>query len=277
MKIDSSALTAAHPSDDPEAKEVATAAARELYEARSDQTARNDVIQRRLMIIDQAYQNYVTGLRQEKTRSDFITGISAIALGLAGTLTSSAGVKTNYAAAGTLLAGGTVLANKTLYYEKTVMALAAAMDASRAEIRLKIYTSMRSGTSEYTAADAYEDLLAYERAGTLISAIGYVQDSATKSLAATQEHIQSIAKLTPDQYQYKTCNSRSLFSDNAQWTNARLLAAASDLKVNVPVSDQGDNEAVASLLRNSNRQASPALVTHIYEVLKSNDLMIPCP
>ncbi|MGA7436686.1 MAG: hypothetical protein WBW32_00995 [Luteibacter sp.] len=122
--------------------DVITNAAVELSNAGDDPNKLNPVIKRRLMIIDQAYQNYVTGLRQEKTRSDFITGISAIAIGVAGTLTESAGVKTNYAAAGTLLAGGTVLASKTLYYEQTVLALVAAMDASRADVRLKILTSM---------------------------------------------------------------------------------------------------------------------------------------
>lgn len=277
MNISSEALEPV-PKSEPNQKDrdVITEAAVELSKAGDDPNTLNPVIKRRLMIIDQAYQNYVTGLRQEKTRSDFITGISAIAIGVAGTLTESAGVKTNYAAAGTLLAGGSVLASKTLYYEQTVLALVAAMDASRADVRLKILTSMEDDTSVYTATEAYKDLLEYERAGTLLSAIGYVQATAKKSLASTEEHIQVIARLTPDQRKYRTCVSRSLFKDNAKRNTTRLVAVAAALKVDIPATEMSDDEAISSKLRDVNRNSTPAQIEHMYGVLKDNGMMVPC-
>lgn len=238
---------------------------------------RNEVINQRLIIIDNAYAKYITDLGIEKKQSDMLTGLGGIMLGIAGTLTDSVAAKTNYAATGTLLAGGAALADKTVYFEQTIRALVAAMDASRSQVRLDIYRSMEKDTTEYTSSAAYYDLVRYERAGTLLSAIAFVQSTSKNSQEKADEEIREIVKLTVDQRQEKTCSSRSLFASNPLRNHANLIAAAKTLQVELDTNELADDEKIAAKLRQLNRDANSTQVADIFNALKSNGLITSCP
>ena len=136
---------------------------------------------------------------------------------------------------------------------------------------------MDKDTTTYTSSKAYQDLISYERAGTIISAIAYVQSSAKKSQDKTEEDIRNIVKLTTDQRQKKSCSSRSLFASNTQRSHAKLIAAADALKVEIDDSEKSDDEQVAAKLRQFNRDSTATQAEDIYDILKDKGLIVSCP
>ena len=251
------------------------AAGQELLAAASTEQ-RNDLLNRRLMMIDQAYVTYINGLRKEKTVTDLATGLAGLALGVAGTLTDGIAAKTNYAAAGTLLAGGSAIVDQTLYYEQTVLALVSAMDANRALVRLTILRGMNEDMAEYTASDAYADLIAYERAGSLLAAIGYVQATAKEAQQVSEGQIRDIVPLPPGVRASKACSTRSLFASNPRRTTANLLTAAATLKIDVPADEKADADKIAERIRQLNRDATPDGVAGINAALAKAGVLTDC-
>ncbi|TDR37870.1 hypothetical protein DFR29_12344 [Tahibacter aquaticus] len=251
------------------------AAGQELLAAASPEQ-RNALLDRRLMMIDQAYVTYINGLREEKTLTDLATGLAGLALGVAGTLTDGVAAKTNYAAAGTLLAGGSAIVDQTLYYEQTVLALVSAMDANRATVRLTIVRGMNQDMAEYTASDAYADLIAYERAGSLLAAIGYVQATAKEAQQLSEGQIRDIIPLPPGVRGSKACSTRSLFASNAKRTAANLLTAAAALKIDVPADEKTDADKIAERIRQLNRDATPEGVASINAALARAGVLVDC-
>ncbi len=237
---------------------------------------RNQLLQRRLIMIDAAYVDFISTLRRQKTMTDLATSLAGLAIGVAGTLTDGVAAKTHYAAAGTLLTGGTAVVDQTLYYEQTVIALVAAMDANRAALRLNILRGMNEDLGAYTADDAYADLQAYERAGTLLSAIGYIQATAKQAKDAADSDIRDIVALTPAQYDAKACNTRSLFKNNPKRTAASLQTAAGTLGLTVPDSEQSDANAIAARISQLNRDADTDGIARINAALSSAGVLIDC-
>ena len=243
------------------------AAAQELIDATSV-AQRNQLLQRRLIMIDAAYVDFVSTLRRQKTMTDLATGLA--------TLTDGVAAKTNYAAAGTLLAGGTAVVDQTLYYEQTVLALVAAMDANRAVLRVNILNGMNRDLNAYAADDAYADLQAYERAGTLLSAIGYIQATAKQTKDAADETIRGIVALTPSQYDAKVCNTRSLFKSNPKRTAANLMQAAGTLGLTIPSDEQNDADGIAKQISQLNIDADTGGIAQIASALSGAGVLIDC-
>lgn len=250
-------------------------AAQELVDATSV-AQRNQLLQRRLIMIDAAYVDFISTLRRQKTMTDLATSLAGLAIGVAGTLTDGVTAKTNYAAAGTLLAGGTAVVDQTLYYEQTVLALVAAMDANRAAIRVNLLKGMNQDLATYSAGDAYADLQSYERAGTLLSAIGYIQAQAKQAKDQSDDTIRNIVALTPVQYDAKTCNTRSLYKNNPKRTAANLMNAANTLGISVAPADQTDANAIAEQIKQLNIDANPDDIGHIAAALSNAGVLIDC-
>lgn len=237
----------------------------------NDEKCVNKVVSQRLMLIDQRYIDYVQSLRREKTKVDFAAGIAGLAVGLAGTLSDSTAAKTNYAAAGTLISGSDAVANQVLYFEQTVIALIAAMDANRAGVRLALKQRMNGGKA--SVEDIYADLLAYERAGTLLGAITFVQASAESSRAVSETTLKEIYPLTPAQLSQKTCITNSLVP-GVSLDAAKLRAASKAIALN-PAAD-ASAEDLRLALRQFNRDANPAQVKQLFEALKAQGLLGSC-
>ena len=259
----------------PGAPDPLPVAAQELVGAGSV-AVRNQVLQRRLIMIDAAYGEFVSTLRRQKTMTDLATSLAGLAIGVAGTLTDGVAAKTHYAAAGTLLAGGTAVVNQTLYYEQTVIALVAAMDANRAAVRVNILKGMNQNLANYAPDDAYADLQTYERAGTLLAAIGYIQATAKQAKDAADEDIRNIVALTPAQNDTKACNTRSLFKSNPGRTAANLMNAATTLNLSVAPADQADADAIAAQISQLNRDADTDGISRIAAALSSAGVLMDC-
>ncbi|WP_313919372.1 hypothetical protein [Tahibacter sp.] len=253
-------------------------AGRDLLLADTD-AKRNDVLGPRLVLIDQVYETYVSNLRRDKAIMDLATGLAGLAIGVAGTLTDGVTAKTNYAAAGTLLSGGVAIVDQTLFYEQTVLALVAAMDASRAQVRLTIETGMTKDLDTYPGRDAFRDLQAYERAGTLLAAISYVSATSRgiqSDAEADLKNVRDIVKLSPQQIDLKACSTRSLFTANPKRTAPALLKAAQALGVTVDDADKSDADKIAAQLRALNRDADPAGVAKINKALADAGVLNDC-
>lgn len=250
-------------------------AAQELVDATST-TQRNQLLQRRLIMIDAAYVDFISTLRRQKTVTDLATSLAGLAIGVAGTLADGVAAKTNYAAAGTLLTGGAAVVDQTLYYEQTVIALVAAMDANRAAVRVNILRGMNQDLANYTADDAYADLQTYERAGTLLAAIAYVQSTAKQAKDAADSDIRDIVALTPAQYDAKVCNTRSLFKSNPKRTAANLMSAAGTLGLSVPAASQSDANAIAAQISQLNRDTDADGVGRIATALSGAGVLVDC-
>lgn len=255
-----------------------SAAGSELLAVDTD-AERNDVLARRLVLIDQVYEVYISDLRRDKAVMDLATGLAGLAIGVAGTLTDGVTAKTNYAAAGTLLSGGVAIVDQTLFYEQTVLALVSAMDANRAQVRLSIEKSMAKSIVEYPGRNAFRDLQAYERAGTLLAAIAYVGATASgiqSDAEAELKNVRDIVKLTPQQIDLKACSTRSLFAANPKRTAPALLQVAEALGVDVPDADKSDATKIAAQLRSWNRDTDAAGVARLNKALADAGVLIDC-
>lgn len=255
------------------AAEVASsldAAAQELV-ACTDQACIDKVIAQRVMLIDQRYAEFVQRLRQEKTRVDFAAGIAGLAVGLAGTLADSVAAKTHYAAAGTLISGSDAVANQVLYYEQTVIALIAAMDANRAGARLALKQLINGGSAGVD--DLYAALLTYERAGTLLGAITFVQAKSEDARDVSERQLRQIYPLTAVQLDQKTCITNSLLP-GANLDVAKLTATSKAVGLNLAANASADEMRLA--LRQFNRDANPTQVGQLFAALKAQGLLGTC-
>lgn len=257
-------------------KEPAAEVAQSLDAAAQDLVACTDkpcidrVIAQRMMLIDQRYAEFVQRLRQEKTRVDFAAGIAGLVAGLAGTMADSVKAKTNYAAAGTLISGSDAVANQVLYYEQTVIALIAAMDANRAGARLALKQLIAGGTA--AVEDIYAALLSYERAGTLLGAITFVQANAETARAVSEDQLKAIYPLTATQLDQKTCITNSLVPGDLDAGKLRAASVAVGLD---PAAD-ASADALRLGLRQFNRAADPAQVGQLHAALQAQGLLGAC-
>jgi len=176
---------------------------------------RNNWIEIYLACVDDYYDNFVKQLQQSKAGLAIGTGIMDLTFKVASSLTPSAGVKANYAAAGALLTGSYGVIDKEAFMEKTVSALTLAMDAKRAVAFVPIFRGMQGDRIEYPLSVAFRDLLAYQRAGSLVAGLSFVVAAADKQVDKSNEaikNIQDINPLTPEQRVFSSCLSDLLLN-----------------------------------------------------------------
>lgn len=135
---------------------------------------RNGWIDSALTCINQTYAVFVANLRKSETAWGIGTGIADLVFKVASSLTPSAGVKANYAAASLLITGTDTIITKEAFLEQTVAALTAAMDANRKKALVPIVAGMQADVSAYSIGLAHEQLLAYQRAGSFIEGLKFV-------------------------------------------------------------------------------------------------------
>lgn len=195
-----------------------------------DQVQRNFWIEVYLVCVDDQYDKFIEQLQQTKTQWAIGSGILDLTFKVASSLTPSAGVKANYAAAGTLLTGSYTVIDKEAFMEKTVSALTAAMDAKRKDALLPIFRGMQQAPTQYPVAVAFRDLLAYQRAGSLVAGLAFVETAAEKDVMESDkeiEDIQAIRSLSPIQRKRSECLSTVLNGLKASQRDSLLRAIRS--------------------------------------------------
>jgi hypothetical protein len=247
-------------------------AAKDDFVAVESKDERDKRIVKALIMIDQRYESFVQDLNHDRTLLDAGSGVAAVALGVAGTLTEATRAKTNLAAGAALLAGSTAVIDKTVFYEKTVSALVAAMDAGRSEVLIRIRAGMSQDVDVYRPSDAWRDLLGYERAGTLLGAVGYVQATSQTTADDNAKKLRGICDLTVEERKQKVCATRSLASTNAKRSLTALSAAAKALGI-----DGGTSaDEIANALQDHIRDACPPEIGRIRDAFQEAALLSDC-
>jgi hypothetical protein len=186
----------------------------DLLSGTYDSAKRNRWIEARLVDTDDDYYALEADLQDSRTNIAVGTKIARLVFGVASSLTPSAGVKANYAAATVLTDGAMSIADKEYFMEQSVSALVAAMRARRAEVFGRIRVGMTRGLDNYTLADANRDLHEYRRAGTVVQGMSFVTAAAQKSEAeadsATRNAVEAAVRYEPNERQVVFCNSQTL-------------------------------------------------------------------
>ena len=181
------------------AEEVAAARATvealtaQYYAGGANENMRNEIISRRMYIIDVEYSQYEQALTRERQEVGFITATTAQGLNVAGALFTPA--QTVRILSG--LAGGVGAVRG--YYDseiviaKTIQIAQGQMKMLRAQASDKIRGAMGQPLSQYPLSLAMADLEDYYRAGTLaeglVKALGDSGSGATAAGAAKQNLI----------------------------------------------------------------------------------------
>ncbi|NOT87456.1 MAG: hypothetical protein HOP03_04655 [Lysobacter sp.] len=162
-----------------------------------DTKERNAWINNAMTCINDNHHEFVRELRRSEAGWGIATGITTLALGIASSLTPSSGVKANYAAASLLITGSDEVINKEAFLEQTVTALIAAMDANRKKALVPIIRGMSASVDLYPIGLAHEDLLAYQRAGSLMAGLTFVSANAQTSIEESNTELAKLRENVP--------------------------------------------------------------------------------
>jgi hypothetical protein len=156
---------------------------------------RDAVIAARLQITDLNYQAFKNELYAETSGINLGTNLAALGVSGAAAV-ASAGTAQALAAASTGILGAGTAFNKDTLYEKTLPAIFAQMEANRTAVLLAMRKSQQNDAGKYPLSLALSDLSAYERAGTLESAIQALTTTATDQADSNKKEIAKITGLT---------------------------------------------------------------------------------
>lgn len=175
---------------------------------------RNAYLTREIIQLDEQYDRFIRQLYQNRTRADLGTSLLQLFLGVAGTLTDSTGVQKNYAAGSALISGADSSIDKNVFMDKTISALISSMDAQRGRALERLRTGMTLSIENYPVVQAQADLYDYQRAGTLIGGLSFIEEAAKAQVKDSQENIQALPLLTPERMATKFCIARTLIDQN---------------------------------------------------------------
>lgn len=144
-----------------------------------DVAERNGQVIKLIAAIDLGYGGFKQQFMAQRQHVGSLSDALILAMTVAGSLTNSAGVKEHYLQGIALVRGGTENYDKNYLLTQTVHALVAQMDASRKQKLQEIYEKMtNSNLVQYPAIAAYNDVLDYYHAGTVLGAILSIQADA---------------------------------------------------------------------------------------------------
>jgi hypothetical protein len=157
------------------------------------QTAwRDAVIAARIELVDQNYQAFKNQLYGTTAGLNLVTDLAALGLSGAAAV-SGAGAAQSLAAASAGVIGAGIAFNKDAFYQKTLPAIFAQMEADRLAVLVRIRTAQATDPGgRYSLATALSDIAAYERAGTLETAIQALTTSATNQANASKAQLDRI-------------------------------------------------------------------------------------
>jgi hypothetical protein len=168
----------------------------QYYNGGANENARNEIISRRMYIIDVEYSQYEESLTRERQELGFITSTTAQGLNVAGALfTPAQTVRILSGAAGAV---GSVRGyyDSEIVIAKTIQIAQGQMEYLRDQVSTRIRNSMAQPLGQYPLSLALSDLEDYYRAGTLSAGlVKAVGDSGSAATIASMNK-QSTIKVT---------------------------------------------------------------------------------
>lgn len=153
---------------------------------------RNAWIETTMGCITDNYNTMIADLKRSEVGRGIASGILNLVFGVSSSLTSSAGVKANYAAASLLVTGTNEVIDKEAFGKQTVNALISAMNANRAKAMVPIIHGMSADVDQYPASLAQEHLYTLQRAGSLMEGLQFVAANAQRVVDKSQDDIANI-------------------------------------------------------------------------------------
>ncbi len=157
------------------------------------QACRNEIVDARLYAIDAVYFEFERTINSEKNITNVGADAALLTLGGLGTTAVGVATKTALAAASTGIVGIRGSYDKAVLAEKTISAIVSQMNASRAAVRAAIETGKQKGDySDYTLGAALSDVLAYQQAGTVPSALDEISKAAAEKSTKEQGDLKTL-------------------------------------------------------------------------------------
>lgn len=156
---------------------------------------RNEVITARMLAIDLYYTEFESDLFREGRAVDFGLTLGQIVAGTAGALVSPASTTQALSGISAGLAGVGEAFDQQLLADLTMQAIVTQMRADRTAVRGNILTKLTQSVVEYPLPLALSDLESYYRAGTLVSALTSINESAGVQLQEAEQESQTVISL----------------------------------------------------------------------------------
>jgi len=96
-------------------------------------------------------------------------------------------------------------------YNNTSIAIISAMDTKRAIVAARIAEGRNQPIEAYSGFAAFDDLVEYYNAGTLVEAFQTLQDQASAARATSQTHLASIKAMTPEEITTRRSRSTAIY------------------------------------------------------------------
>jgi hypothetical protein len=243
------------------------------YYKNESEKARNEFIVGRLTLMNLRYLKFIRNLTSERQLLDSATAITAMGLGLAGSMVPLALTTKILAAVSAGVAGTKEVIDKNYYFEKTIPALVAQMNAERQKALTPILEGMQKDIQQYPLGKAVVDLNNYYIAGTFAGAIQSIQADASLTEQKAKD-INLILTMPSPEERIATKQLHDFF--DKIWANYRagnlsefgkLRNALTFLKVDVPPEDKAVFDRFMQMLQEHKWQERKITSVDIKEAL----------
>jgi len=142
------------------------------------ETARNQILNDLMGVIDDNYFEFETNLRGDKAVQEMGTDIATLGLTAAATVVGAAETKTILSAIATGVVGVNSSIDKQIFQNNAIQALQLQMRSARAAVEINLNNGMGKSLKDYSLQNGIRDIVKYYHAGSLTDAlIGLVQSS----------------------------------------------------------------------------------------------------
>ena len=124
------------------------------------------------------YASFENSLNSDSATIDTASTVTSLASTTAATITRAPGTKSILAGISTFVTGTDTAFNSNFFQSKARTAIIAAMRSGRVEVLTKITTGISQTVDKYSLSQGLTDVLDYNEAGTVVSAVNTIEDNA---------------------------------------------------------------------------------------------------
>lgn len=139
---------------------------------------RDQVLYDLIWLSNDRYDSFENSLNSDSATLDTASTVTSLASTTAATITRAAGTKSILAAVSTVVTGTDTAFNSNFFQSKARTAIISAMRSGRFEVLTKITTGISQDVSKYSLGQGLSDILDYNNAGTVVSAVNTIEDNA---------------------------------------------------------------------------------------------------